>query len=80
MARVRRGAQAAPLTTYDKAARVVDALPRLAAHRLESLVKVVAALPVVHQHWDRVARLWKKALTAASILLLAWAVFILFAD
>jgi CHASE2 domain-containing sensor protein len=71
---------AAPLTIYDKAARVVDALPRLAAHRLESLTQVVAALPAVHRHWDKVRRLWKKALTAGSILLLAWAVFILFAD
>ena len=71
---------AAPPTVYDKAARVIDALPRLAAHRLESLVKVVAALPAVRLHWDKVTRLWKKALTAASILLLAWAVFILFAD
>ncbi len=71
---------AAPLTLYDKAARVVDALPRLAAHRLEALVEVVRALPAVQLQWYKVRRLWKKALTAASILLLAWAVFILFAD
>lgn len=71
---------AAPLTVYDKAARIVDALPRLAAHRLESLVKVVSALPAVQLHWHKVTRVWKKSLTAASILLLAWAVFVLFAD
>ena len=71
---------AAPLTAYDKAARVLDALPRLAAHRLESLAKVASALPAVQRHWPTVTRLWKKSLTAASILLLAWAVFILFAD
>lgn len=72
--------ETAPLTAYDKAARVLDALPRLAAHRLESLVKVASALPAVQRHWPTVTRLWKKSLTAASILLLAWAVFILFAD
>ena len=70
----------AKLTRYDQAARVVDALPRIAAHRLESLVKVVSALPAVRLHWDKVMRLWKKVLMAASVLLLAWAVFILFAD
>jgi len=47
---------------------------------LESLAKLVSALPAVQLHWDKVTRLWKKSLAAASILLLAWAVFILFAD
>ncbi len=73
-------AAAAPLTVYDRLARVVDALPRLAAHKLESLVKVVSALPFVHAHWDRVMHLWKKVLLAASLALLAWAAFILLAD
>jgi len=71
--------EAAPLTRYDQAARVVDALPRIAAHRLESLVKIVSALPLVRLHWDKVTRIWKKVLIAASILLLGWAIFILFA-
>ena len=71
---------AAPLTLYDRAARVVDLLPRLAAHRLESLAKLISALPAVQRHWPAVTRLWKKALTAASILLVAWALLMLFAD
>lgn len=71
---------AAPLKLYDRAARVIDVLPRLAAHRLESLAKLISALPAVQRHWPAVTRLWKKALTAASILLVAWALFMLFAD
>jgi hypothetical protein len=73
-------APARPLAAYDKAARTVDAAWRVWEHKLESLVKVISALPAVQRHWDRVMRLWKRLLLAASLLLLAWAAFILFAD
>jgi len=70
---------AAPLKWYDQAARVIDAVPRIAANQLKSLAVVVSALPPVHRHWPMIERLWKKLIMAASLLLLAWALFILLA-
>jgi hypothetical protein len=70
---------AASLKWYDHAARIVDALPRIAANQLQSLVTIVGALPPVRLHWRKIRRIWKIVLMAASSLLLIWAVFILFA-
>jgi hypothetical protein len=70
---------AAALHWYDYAARIVDSLPRIAANQLQSLVTIVSALPPVRLHWRKIKRIWKNVLMAASILLLVWAVFILFA-